>query len=90
MLDGQLPLMRGPLDIDVGVETWADARARALASTIRKLRKAGFVSVSAITRELNERQVPPAWGSQWHRNTVSRLLERLDRLGRVSRSQPRR
>jgi hypothetical protein len=68
----------------------ADARARALASTIRKLRKAGFVSVSAIARELNERQVPPAWGSKWHRSTVRRLLERLDRLDRVSHSQHRR
>ena len=58
----------------------ADARARALASTIRKLRKAGFVSLSAIARELNERQVPPAWGSKWHRSSVSRLLHRLERL----------
>jgi hypothetical protein len=38
----------------------ADVRAEALAPTIRKLRKAGFVSVSAIVRELNKRQVPTA------------------------------
>ena len=33
----------------------ADVRA-ALAPTIRKLRKAGFVSIKAIARELNERE----------------------------------
>jgi hypothetical protein len=58
----------------------ADARAKALASTIRKLRKAGFVSVSAIARELNERGIPTARGSKWHRSGLSRLLRRLDRL----------
>jgi Recombinase len=58
----------------------ADARATALAATIRKLRKAGFVSISAIARELNERQVPPAWGSKWHRTTVRELLQRLKKL----------
>jgi hypothetical protein len=69
----------------LAVKQAADARARALASTIRKLRKAGFVSVSAIARELNERQVPPAWGSKWHRSSVSRVLRRLEKLEAGSR-----
>jgi len=64
----------------LAVKKAADARAGALASTIRKLRKAGFVSISAIARELNERQVPPAWGSKWHRTTVRPLLQRLKKL----------
>jgi hypothetical protein len=55
----------------------ADARAKALASTIRKLRRAGFVSANAITRELNEREIPTAWNRKWHRTTVKRLLRRL-------------
>jgi hypothetical protein len=68
----------------------ADMRAKALAPTIRKLRRAGFVSISAIARELNEREIPTARGGKWHMTMVTRLLERLDRLDRVSRSQRRR
>ena len=58
----------------------ADARAKALASTIRKLRKAGFVGVKAIARELNERRIPTAKGCKWHPNSTWRLLHRLERL----------
>jgi hypothetical protein len=58
----------------------ADARAKALASTIRKLRKAGFVGIKAIARELNERRIPTARGGKWHRNSTWRLLHRLERL----------
>ena len=58
----------------------ADVRAKALASTIRKLRRAGFVSASAITRELNEREIPAAWGGRWEPTGVKRLLGRLERL----------
>jgi hypothetical protein len=58
----------------------ADVRAKALASTIRKLRKAGFVAIKAIARELNERRIPTARGGKWHRNTTWRLLHRLERL----------
>jgi hypothetical protein len=42
----------------------ADVRAEALAPTIRSLRKAGVVSIKAITRELNEREIPMAWGGK--------------------------
>jgi hypothetical protein len=58
----------------------AHARASSLASTIRKLRRAGFVSASSIARELNAREVPAAWGGKWHRSGVSRLLRRLEKL----------
>jgi hypothetical protein len=68
----------------------ADVRAEALGPTIRKLRRAGFVSISAIARELNERGIQTPRGGKWHLTMVTRLLERLDRLDRGSRSQRRR
>jgi hypothetical protein len=58
----------------------ADVRAEAFGPTIRKLRKAGFVSIQAIARELNEREIPTAAGGKWHLTTVTRLLERLEKL----------
>ena len=76
--------------MDCGTSKRADARAKALAPTIRKLRKAGFVSINAIARELNERGIPTARGGKWHKSTVTRLLERLDRLDRASNSKHRR
>jgi recombinase len=39
----------------LAIKRAADARAKALASTIRELRMAGFVSIRAITRELRAR-----------------------------------
>jgi hypothetical protein len=77
---GLITVGKGRTNQRLAVKQAADARARALTSTIRKLRKAGFVSLGDIARELNERQVPPAWGSKWHRSTVRRLLQRLERL----------
>jgi hypothetical protein len=47
----------------------ADARATALAAIIRKLRKAGFVSLGDIARELDKRRVPRARGGKWHRTS---------------------
>jgi predicted alternative tryptophan synthase beta-subunit len=43
----------------------ADVRAKALAPTIAKLRKAGFVSIRAITHELSEREILTAQGGKW-------------------------
>jgi hypothetical protein len=63
----------------------ADARAKALASTIRALQVKGHVSFSAIARELNAREIPTALGGEWHPASVSRLLHRLA-LGRRLRS----
>jgi len=66
----------------------ADARAKALASTIRALQAKGLVSFSAIARALNEREIPTAVGGSWHPTSVKRLLHRLAQ-GRRSRSSSR-
>ena len=63
----------------------ADVRAEPLRPTIRKLRKSGFVSIKALAGELNERGIPAPRGGKWRLTTVTRLLERLERLDRVSR-----
>jgi hypothetical protein len=68
----------------------ADVRAEALGPTIRKLRKAGFVSVKAIAGELNERGIPTPRGGKWHLTMVTRLLQRLEMLDRTSNSRHRR
>ena len=68
----------------------ADVRAEALGPTIRQLRKAGFISVSAIARELNRRGIPTAGGGKWHLTAVTRLLQRLERLDRALNSRHRR
>jgi len=64
----------------------SDARAKALAPTIAKLQKAGFVSLKAIARELSEQEIPSAQGGKWHPSSVSRLLQRLKRLETSSRT----
>jgi len=87
---GLITLGKGRTNNRLAHKRAADARAKALASTIRELRKAGFVSFTAIARELNEREIQTAWGSKWHRSGVSRLLRRLERLDRASNSRQRR
>jgi hypothetical protein len=57
-----------------------------LAATIAKLQKAGFVSASAIARELNEQEIPTAQGGKWNPGTVGRLLRRLKKLEASSRT----
>jgi hypothetical protein len=64
----------------------ADVRAEAVGPTIRKLRKAGLVSIKAIARELNEREIQAARGGKWHPSSVSRLLHRLEKLEHSSRT----
>jgi hypothetical protein len=68
----------------------ADARAKALASTIRSLQAGGLVSFNAIAHALNERKIPTALGGSWHASSVRRLLKRLQRLDRASNSRHRR
>ena len=75
---------------DLALKQPADVRAETLGPTIRKLRKAGFVSIKAIAGELNERGKAAPQGGKWHLTTVTRLLERLDRLDRLSKSKHRR
>jgi hypothetical protein len=55
----------------------ADSRAAALASTIRQLMAAGFVSQSELAGELNRKGIPTALGGSWHRTTVWRMVRRL-------------
>ena len=63
----------------------ADARAKALASTIRELQAKGLVSFNAIAHALNEREIPTALGGKWHPSSASRLLARLKNLERRPR-----
>src|SRR5882757_10276005 len=55
----------------------ADSHAAALASTIRKLMAAGFVSQRELADELNRRGIPTALAGSWHRTTVARMLTRM-------------
>ena len=64
----------------------AHMRAKALAPTIARLQKAGFVSIKAITRGLSDQELPTAQGGKWHPSSVSRLLQRLKRLEASSRT----
>jgi hypothetical protein len=86
----QLTSKHGGTDNNLAWKRVADLRAEALRPTIYNLRKAGFFSISAIARELNKRGIPTPRGGKWHMTTVTRLLERLDRLDRVSLSRHRR
>ena len=87
---GLITLGKGRANIRLAHKQAADARAKALTSAIRKLRKAGFVSIQAIARELNAREITPAQGGKWYPTTVSRLLRRLKRLEHSSaRRRPR-
>jgi hypothetical protein len=63
----------------------ADARAEALAPTIAKIQRAGFVSIQAITRELHEREIPTPKGGKWHPTSGKRLRRRLQTLKTSSR-----
>ena len=68
--------------VGLPIKRAADVRAETLGPTIRKLRKAGFVSIKAIAHELNERGIAAPRGGKWHLTMVIRLLQRLDRLDR--------
>ena len=87
---GLITLGKGRTNIRLAHKQAADARAKALASTIRKLRKAGFVAIKAIARELNERRIPTAKGCKWHPSSTWRLLQRLERLEHSSARRRRR
>jgi hypothetical protein len=83
---GLITVRRGVVNMRLAHKRAADARASVLAATIRRLRKTGVVSFSAIARELNLRGMWTARGSRWHPLGVSRLLERLARLDRATRN----
>ena len=67
----------------------ADSRAAALASTIRGLMAAGFISRRTLADELNRRRIPTARGGSWHRTSVERMLTRLSLItnGRINNGQ---
>ncbi len=77
---GRLTSGQGGMNNGLISKQVADARAEAFGPTIRELRKAGFVSIQAIARELNERGIATARGGKWRLTTVTRLLKRLERL----------
>ena len=55
----------------------AEAKAKALAPTVRELQAQGFVTLGAIARELNARVIPTSRGSKWISTSVKRLLRAL-------------
>jgi hypothetical protein len=57
---GLLTSENGRINNGLANKQAADVRAEALRSAIRELRTAGFVSINAIARELNERAIPAA------------------------------
>ena len=75
---GLITLGKGRINNALAHKQAADARAKALTSTIRKFRRAGLVSARAIARELNEREMPTAWARKWHRTTAARLFQFAD------------
>jgi Recombinase len=81
-----VPAKGGRINTALATKQAADVRAEALGPTIRKLRKAGFVSIKAIAHELNQREIPTARGGKWNKTSVTRLLHRLERLEPSSRT----
>ena len=86
----QLTSKHGGTNNSLALKRVADMRAEALRSTILEVRTAGFVSVKAIARELNGRGIPTPRGGKWHLTTVTRLLQRLEKLDHASNSRHRR
>jgi hypothetical protein len=83
-------ITKGTINNGLASKQAAGEQAEALASTFRELQAKGLVSLSAIARELNARQIPSARGGKWHPATVSRLLPRLAASRRSRSSRPRR
>jgi hypothetical protein len=61
----------------------ADAKAKALAPTVRELQAKGLDTFGAIARELNARGIPTSRDTKWQATSVKRLLQRLQRLDRT-------
>ena len=56
----------------------ADQFARKLADQILAIPEDLRQNITSLTRELNLRQIPTAKGGRWHRQTVYRVLRRID------------
>lgn len=60
------------------VKAMANRRAANLAQDVADIRAAGFTSLPAIAREMNDRGILTARGGKWHPSSVRNLLARLD------------
>ena len=60
----------------------ANSHARELRPVIRRLRKEGVTTTRAIAAALNDQGIKSARGGQWHPQTVSLLLKRIDKQSR--------
>lgn len=64
----------------------ADAFAEKMAPILDSLRiHDGLTGYEEMAQALNELRIPTARGGQWHRTTVKRLVERLERRNRGER-----
>ena len=83
---GLITLGKGRINNALAHKQAADARAKAVAPTVRALQGRGLASLKSIARELNEHGIPAARGGKWRLNSVTRLLQRLERLELSSRT----
>jgi len=60
----------------------AKSQAKELRPVIRRLRKEGVTTTRAIAAALNDQGIKSARGGQWHPQTVSLLLKRIDKQSR--------
>ncbi len=58
----------------------ADEFAGALAPVIAQIRAEGYTTLESIRDELNSRDVPTAKGGAWHKTSVRRLVNRIERI----------
>ena len=61
----------------------ADAKAKALAPTVREL-QASFDTLGTVARELNALEIAAPRDGKWHATSVRRLLQRIDKLDRAA------
>jgi DNA invertase Pin-like site-specific DNA recombinase len=59
------------------IRNCADQRAKDLASEIEDIRKGGAVTLAAIARELNRREIVTPRRRKWHASSVANLERRL-------------
>ena len=65
-----------------GTRGRADARAKALAGVLLRIRKRGITSYRLIAETMNKEQVPTPRGGRWSKTSVARLVARLRELDR--------
>ena len=58
----------------------ADTHAERLLPILRSVRAEGVITIGAITRSLNEREIQTLRGSRWHVSSVANLLTRAQKL----------